>query len=97
MQVIAVAAGVAFLAGAGVDVYAAIERAGKLPLISLALKAMVLLAFLVWWLLLVSGVYRDWQDLTTFATVVVVSLGITAVTTVLDIIVAAGIWKRHRD
>ncbi len=64
--------------------------------VALGLKLAVALAFGVYFVLLRAGVFSGWQDLTTFASILVLSLAALAVSLVLDVVVVLRLFRGSR-
>lgn len=56
---------------------------------AVALKSVVAVAFASWWVALRMSLFDDWQDLTTFALILVLSLPALAAALVCDAVVAS--------
>ncbi len=88
-------AGVALL-GIALDVIALRRRRARaLAVAALVLKALVVVAFGVWFLIFqVLTTARGWEDLASFAAVLVASIGLLGIAVILDAIIA---WTLTRD
>jgi len=76
------------LCGLAADVLALRAGGGRvIPWIAIGIKAIVALAFAGYFVALWLGAFTGWQDLTTFASILVVSLVSLTVALVLDVIV----------
>lgn len=74
------------LAGAAVSVLALRRGAGRaVPIASLVLKGIVVVAIAGFFVALRAGVFTGWQDLTTFATILVLTSATLVVTLGLDL------------
>jgi len=79
----------ALLALGGIVVDAlAIRRGGRrvVPAIALGIKVAVLLAFALYFVVLRAGGFSGWQDLTTFASLLVLSIAALGLSLVLDVV-----------
>jgi hypothetical protein len=72
---------------------------GRLPVISLVLKAVVIAGFAAWWAyftFLATG--TTWEDLTSFAGLIVLSIPTLLAATILDVLVVrALVVERRKD
>lgn len=97
-MVVWLALSVLALVGLAVDVLALRRGSGRvIPWIALAIKAIVALAFAGYFIALSLGVFSGWQDLTTFASILVLSLVALLVAIVLDAIVVVGLARRSGE
>ncbi|MDP2233153.1 MAG: hypothetical protein Q8K89_05925 [Actinomycetota bacterium] len=86
----------AALAGAVADVISLGRGLGRaVPLASLAIKALVVVAFVGYFVVLRLGGFTGWQDLTTFASILVLSAGALVAALVLDVIVVVRLAPRR--
>lgn len=62
------------------------HAAGRLPVVSLALKALIVGGFVAWWVYFeVAGSATGWEDLQSFAALLLLSVVVFGVTLVLDV------------
>jgi len=68
--------------------------AGRLPAVSLGLKGLVALGFGAWWLYfgVLSGA-QTWEDLATFAGLIVLSVPVLLVAVVLDVLIVRALGR----
>ena len=84
------ALGLIALGTVALDIVAARRGAGgRLPAVSLGVKGLVIAAFVLWWAYFeFFASATTWEDLTSFAGLIVVSVPLLLAAVVLDVIVA---------
>ncbi len=65
----------------------------KVALVAVGLKAVVVLGFLAWWVALSLRLFEGWGDLTTFATLIVVSVPLLVVAFVCDVLAVRALLR----
>lgn len=90
--------GLLALVGVVADVLALRAGGGRvIPWIAIGIKAIVVLAFAGYFAALWLGVFTGWQDLTTFASILVLSLVSLLVALVLDVIVVVRLARGSQE
>ncbi len=81
--------GLIAIATIAVDVLALRRKvAGRLPVVALALKGLVVAGFAGWWIYFnYLGAADTWEDLTSFAGLIVLSIPLLLIAAVLDVLV----------
>lgn len=71
--------------GIGLDGWAiARMRPRRLAVVALALKSVVAIAFVGWWLTLRAGAFEGWGDLTSLAGIIVLGIPVLFASTICD-------------